>query len=187
MVILAESPQRFGDAISFARKKDAKQYASKQAIDWLIANSFMPEIGVKFPKPKPAVITQPAPVAKPQKFMDPKILNTPVVSVKEIVAAPLQTPGATSKSTSFAGRIPDLCMRLGFMPPKYEITKVSDDAPLYSGYAHFNGDPRIEGKIGEVESIFGQKNAKEMIAETLYLFLKHIERQPMAPIAVQVP
>jgi hypothetical protein len=78
-------------------------------------------------------------------------------------------------------------MRLGFTTPKYEITKVSEDAPLYSGYAHFNGDPRIEGKIGEVDGIFGQKNTKEMIAETLYSFLKDIERQRMAPVATKVP
>ena len=57
---------------------------------------------------------------------------------------------------------------------------MSEHAPLYSGYAHFNGDPRIEGKIGEVNDIFGQKNAKEMIAETLHAFLKDIERQRMA-------
>ena len=71
--------------------------------------------------------------------------------------------------------------------PKYEITRVSEQAPLYSGYAHFNGDPRIEGKVGEVKDIFGQKNAKEMIAETLYAFLKDIERQRTTSAANSKP
>jgi hypothetical protein len=186
MVILAETSQRFGDAVSFTRKKDAKQYASKKAIDWLIGNNLMPEVGVKFPKAKP-VVTQPAPVTKLPKVTSPEVLSTPVASVKEAVAQSPQPPVPTAKSTSFAAQIPELCMRLGFTTPKYEITKVSEDAPLYSGYAHFNGDPRIEGKIGEVDGIFGQKNTKEMIAETLYSFLKDIERQRMAPVATKVP
>jgi len=63
--------------------------------------------------------------------------------------------------------------------PKYEIEKVSEGAPIYNGYAHFQGDPRIEGKIGEVKDVFGQKNAKEKIAEEVFAFLKDIERQRM--------
>lgn len=182
IVTLAESAQTFGEGVSFIRKKDAKQYASKKAVDWLIASSLMPEVGVKFPKARPAA--QPAPVTK--QVASP-VLSTPVAVVKAVAVAP-QSPAITPKAaTSFAGQIPELCSRLGFTPPKYEITKVSGDAPLYSGYAHFNGDPRIEGRIGEVRDVFGQKNAKEMIAERLYSFLKDIERQRMAPAAAAVP
>lgn len=170
--VLAESSQPFRDSVSFTKKKDAKQYASKKAIDWLIENNFMPSIGVKFPKPKP--VNQ---IVAPVKAASPKTVHAPIVTVKKI--AP-QSPAATPKSTSFAGQIPDLCIRLGFTVPRYEITRVSQEAPLYSGYAHFNGDPRIEGKVGEVTAVFGQKNAKEMIAEEVYAFLKDIERQRTA-------
>jgi hypothetical protein len=159
---LAESPQPFGDAVSFTKKKDAKQYASKKAIDWLIENKFMPVDNVKFPKQPKAVSQPPAGTAKAQE---------------DAIPAPAAAP---SKSTSFAGQIPDLCIRLGFNMPKYEITRASEIAPLYSGYAHFNGDPRIEGKVGEVFDVFGQKNAKEKIAEEVFSFLKEIERQRTA-------
>lgn len=174
IAVLTESPKSFGDTISFSRKKDAKQFASKKAIDWLIENNFMPKVGVKFPVPKTPV-NQVAAKTKVANLME---VNSPIVTVKEIS---LQSPALTPKpSTSFASQIPELCTRLGFTVPRYEITKVSEHAPLYSGYAHFSGDPRVSGKIGEVESIYGQKNAKEMIAETLYAFLKDIEKQRMA-------
>jgi hypothetical protein len=172
--VLVESSQPFGDTVSFTKKKDAKQYASKKAIDWLIENNFMPPNGVKFPS---------------QTFANPevtssKVTNTTIVEIKEITTeSPVQTP----KGTSFASKIPELCTRLGFTVPKYEITRVSEQAPLYSGYAHFNGDPRIEGKVGEVKDIFGQKNAKEMIAETLHAFLKDIERQRTTSAANSKP
>ena len=174
MAILAENAQPFGDTVSFTKKKDAKQYASKKAIDWLIENNFMPVVGVKFPKPQPVnqTVTN-VKVASPKIISTPKAVITPIASVKEVGP---QSPAMTHKSKSFAGQIPELCSRLGFTAPRYEITKVSENAPLYSGYAHFNGDPRIDGKLGEVEGIFGQKNAKEMIAEELYAYLKAIER-----------
>lgn len=176
--ILVEHSQPFGNTVSFTKKKDAKQYASKKAIDWLIENNFMPMVGVKFPKPQPVnqTVTN-VNVASPKIISTPKAISTPIIKIKEVGP---HSPAGTPKSTSFAGQIPELCSRLGFTVPRYEITKVSEHAPLYSGYAHFNGDPRIEGKVGEVEGIFGQKNAKEMIAEGLYTFLKDIERQRIA-------
>jgi hypothetical protein len=155
--ILAESPGPFGEAVSFTKKKDAKQYASKKAIDWLIDNNLMLPGGAKPPKPK--------------------AINPPVAKVKEGI--PLH-PATTPKSASVAGQIPELCIRLGLAIPRYEIKRVSESAPLYSGHAHFNGDPRIEGRIGEVAAIYGQKNAKEMIAEGVLEFLKDIERQRTA-------
>jgi len=170
---LAESPQPFGDAVSFTKKKDAKQYASKKAIDWLIENKFMPVDQVKFPKKQPKAVSQAA--AGTAKAA----AAAAAASAQEDNAIPAAPP-SKSTSTSFAGQIPDLCIRLGFNMPKYEITRASEIAPLYSGYAHFNGDPRIEGKVGEVFDVFGQKNAKEKIAEEVFSFLKDIERQRMA-------
>jgi len=158
-VVIHERPlQAFSKDVTFSRKKDAKRYVSKLAIDWLIDNKFMPADGtVRFPKP----------VAAPQaaKIIGPQITN----------AAP-NPPRA--KGESFAGQVPALCMKLGFSPPKYEIERVSTLTPLYSGYAHFPGDPRIEeGKIGEVRDVHGQKNAKEQIAVEVVTFLKSIEAQ----------
>ena len=42
----AESPQQFGGAdLSFSNKKDAKQWAAKKALDWLIGNNGIASTG----------------------------------------------------------------------------------------------------------------------------------------------
>jgi hypothetical protein len=96
----------------------------------------------------------------------PKRLSTPPI---------IQAKAA--KATTFAGQVPDLCYQLSFAVPTYEISKDGDGAPLYSGYAHFCGDPRISGKIGEFQNVFGKKNAKERCAEEVISFLRDIKRQ----------
>lgn len=152
-VVIRETTLHFGaGSVNFGNKKTAKQYASKKAIDWLIANKFMPAGGsVKFPKASKAGPAQPKASASP----------------------------SGEKPKSFASQIPDLCTRLGFDVPIYEITKAQEGVSLYDGYAHFSGDPRITGKVGEVSNIYGQKKAKELIAQELLSFLKDIERQRM--------
>jgi hypothetical protein len=152
-----ESPHSFGGNVSFSNKKDAKKYASKKAVDWLVGNGFMPTDGsVRFPKPASA---------------------TPAV-IKAIGGVTL-SPTASPKlaGNSYAGQIPALCSILGLAPPTYVVTKDRENAAFWSGYADFGGHPMIDGKVGEVRSVFGQKNAKEQIATEVFSFLKDIERQ----------
>jgi hypothetical protein len=159
IAVIAESVQNFGEGISFSKKKDAKKYASKSAVDWLIARNYMPADGtVKFPK------VQQLPQLPPKP-------NTSVPSPS------ISTSSDSGKTKSWASQVPELCKRLGFDIPTYEITKSSETESFYNGYAHFGGDPRIFGKIGIVQNVFGQKKAKEEIAQELVSFLKDIERQ----------
>lgn len=82
-----------------------------------------------------------------------------------------------NKPPTFASQVPDLCARLGFDCPKYEITKSSPHVEsLHDGYAHFNGDPRVEGRVGECKNIYGKNKCKEMVAEEVLTFLKNIEK-----------
>ncbi|KAH8658659.1 hypothetical protein BGZ60DRAFT_383316 [Tricladium varicosporioides] len=82
-----------------------------------------------------------------------------------------------NKPPTFASQIPDLCARLGFDCPKYEINKSAPHVEsLYDGYAHFNGDPRIEGRVGECKNVYGKHKCKETIAEEVLTFLKNIEK-----------
>jgi hypothetical protein len=146
-VAISETSQQFGgNAISFSNKKDAKRYAAKKAIDWLIENQYMPSDGsVKFPK------------------------------VPQVSAA--SSTSRETKSKSFAAQVPELCIKLGFTIPTYKSGQPIPPAPYYDMYADFGGDPRIEGKVGEVFNIYGQKNAKEKCAEKVLSFLRHIEKQ----------
>jgi hypothetical protein len=158
-----ECPQPFGEPrISFTVKKQARQYASKKAIDWLIATGHMPADGsVKFPK-----VTPPA-----DSIIGPKIPGAPS-------DPPARVRPPKPKGPTIAGKVPDLCIKLGFGLPAYKIERVSEIAPLYRGYAHFPGESRIQGKIGELKNdVHGQKNAKELIAADLLGFLQDIERQ----------
>lgn len=156
---IRETPIRFGGASSFGNKKTAKHYASKRAIDWLVGNGFMPSYAsIKFPK-----VSQPQPTKAPKPPQPQQQQNTPAAS------------GTPAKS-KFTSQVPDLCNRLGFDVPRYELTKVAENAALWDGYAHFAGDPRIDGPVGMVKGVFGQKNAKEAIAQELVSFLKSIEK-----------
>jgi len=165
IAVIAESVRNFGDGMSFSKKKDAKKYASKKAVDWLIDRNYMPADGtVRFPK------VQQLPQLPPK----PKVSVQPNNSVPSPSTSTLSDSG---KTKSWASQVPELCTRLGFDIPTYEITKTSETQSFYNGHAHFGGDPRIVGKIGIVQNIFGQKKAKEEIAQELVSFLKDIERQ----------
>jgi hypothetical protein len=126
-------------------------------VDWLIESQLMPADGsVSFPK---------------------KIQHsTPNGQV-------LQTTSQSSINStlkSSASQVPELCANLGFNLPTYVLKRALESEPLlplWNGYAHFNGDPRISGKVGAVESVFGKLNAKEEIAKEVLSFLKDIERQ----------
>lgn len=159
-VEIAESSLKFGgEVLSFSNKKDAKAYAAKKAIDWLIANNYMPSNGpIRFPKPPPPVQSTQFPQRKPVPPSDQSTL--------------------AQGSIKYAALIPPLCGKLGFGPPQYEITQAKDDGiPFYNGYAIFPGNPIVEGKVGKVFNVHGQKKAKEQCAEIVYSFLKDIERQ----------
>ncbi|TAQ91200.1 hypothetical protein B7494_g456 [Chlorociboria aeruginascens] len=140
-----ESTTQFGSSgPSFSKKKDAKQYAAKKAIDYLVSQNLMPSDGsVKFPKP-------------PNQ-------STPPVGYKP--------------AGGFANQVPALCIRLGFRVPRYMITAVTLEPPMYTVYADFGGDPIVQGKVGLVQNVFGKKNAKENCAEIVVAFLRDIERQ----------
>ncbi|KAI1002805.1 hypothetical protein K3495_g5399 [Podosphaera aphanis] len=148
-VMIPEDPQRFGgghDSITFAAKKPAKQFAAKKAVDWLIANNFMPADGsVRFPKSKFSSR------CNPQSYMSPG-------------------------SVSYTAQVPTLCHRLGFCLPRYIIEPLAPGSPLYNAHADFGADPRIDGPVGIVRNIYGKKKAKEEVAKIIVPFMKNIEK-----------
>lgn len=168
-VLISESAEHFGHStigfstkiVSFSNKKLAKKYAAKKAVDWLIENNHMPADGsVKFPKPSPP---------------------PPAPNVKSRPTTPTPRDNST-QPTSYSARVPEICQRLGFNPPRYDITPALPNTPLWNGYADFGSDPRIDGKVGEVKNVFGKKNAKEEVAKIVLLFMQDIERQKMAEL-----
>jgi hypothetical protein len=170
-VRIAETTEEFpGEQLSFSNKKDAKKYACKCAIEWLISNGFL--------SPGAGIIIQ-----------QTKAIATPKVTViggprrpQSSIASP--SPGLTDNTNSStpppnisnAARVADMCKTLGFSPPTYEIKPHPDALAMYSGYAHFGGDPRIQGQKGEFRNVRGRKNAKEKCAEGVLEYLEAIRR-----------
>jgi len=111
--VLSERPERFDcREITFTRKKDAKQYASKKAIDWLIEMKYMPSDGsATFPK-----VPKPSPMPSGSK---------PSPDVR-----------------SYASQVPELCHRLRINLPSYRIEKISAGGSIYRAHADFGNDPR---------------------------------------------
>lgn len=165
-VIIKQKSEPISSVTSFARKKDAKQFISKLAIDWLISQKFMPSTGaVKFPKAPIAPQTPPA-----------KIYHAPL-SPLDSTSATVSPRERSTSPTSYPSLIPDLCRALGFNVPTYRIVPMVENSPLYHGFADFGSDPRILGKVGEFSGIYGKKKAKEVCAREVWYFLKGIERQ----------
>lgn len=162
-VKIGECEESFGDSPPkfFSNKKAAKQYACQLAIEWLIQNSFMPAVGAKFPKPR---ATQ-----------SPTTTNLTVDSPALGSTSPISSGGPTA-----ASRVPDLCHSLGLPTPSYVLESNPEFPSIYSGYAHFSGDPRVSGKLGEFTNIFGRKNAKEACAIEVVGFLESMRDQRAA-------
>ncbi|QSZ34924.1 hypothetical protein DSL72_007786 [Monilinia vaccinii-corymbosi] len=173
-VTIKESPEPISSLAIFTRKKDAKRYISKLAVDWLISRNLMLSSGsVKSPK---------APIA-PQTPL-PKKTQAPTSPLVPFTPTTTTTPPRerSTSPTSYPGLIPDLCHTLGFNVPTYKIVPMVEGVPIYQGYADFASDPRVPGKVGEFKDIHGKKKAREVCAKGVWAFLKDIERQRLQGI-----
>ncbi|KAI0840457.1 hypothetical protein F5Y06DRAFT_240959 [Hypoxylon sp. FL0890] len=174
----------------FSRKKDAKKYAAKCAVQWLRAQGYMSQgsmpqgdnNGRKSPRVQDQQTTsQPSPVngnGKRKHSSSPDQVETSApkpephgspLSPKSPVPKGMASP-FNSDEVSKIHEVSELCARLeypGF--PKYRLTENSEQRGFYSGYAYldllaFN----LPAGIGRVENVLGQKPAREKIAEDLY-------------------
>jgi hypothetical protein len=135
----------------FSKKKDARQYASKLAIEWLINNNHMPAAG--------GVSFKLQPMAKvPGAATSPSSLNND-----------------SRKSSS--QQVAELAVKLGIQPPSYVINPHEQFSTIYRGYAHFNGNARFDEKVGEFSNVYGKKQAKETCAGKVLSYLEGIAAQ----------
>lgn len=168
LVSLGERPEPFGDeSVIFSRKKDAKQYAAKLAIEWLIENNHMPSNGsVSFPKPR-------------RQQSVPKAAST-------LLLIPIEDGGSTG-GTSYGQRVAEMCAKLAMAPPTYVISPLEDFPAIYSGHATFGNSPEVMGPVGHFSNVYGRKKAKETCAEKVLQFLEGIaaDRAGIGTVAAQ--
>ncbi|KAI2612900.1 uncharacterized protein GGS25DRAFT_518589 [Hypoxylon fragiforme] len=152
-----------GTEPSFVRKKDAKKYAAKCAVEWLRKNGYMQT-------------TQQSPPAKRQKVSLPPPKQAPGV---DVTATQTQPKGIASPynndEVSAVDKVRQLCVTLGYPDVQYKISPCNTEG-FYDGFPDLGmlGLKILPKDIGHVKNIFGKKCAKEMIAEQLLTPLTEI-------------
>lgn len=205
-VALDEHNERFppettqGLVQSFARKKDAKQFAAKCAVQWLMDQKLMPSTVKDADIPKQQVTTVVSPPPKRQKVNATSPSSTPLTASANISAVESaqsatvsgqgqpskgtrsrenRTPSPTSAGKEAAKLVAELCTKLGVMPPTYKIEL--EQGEFGSGHAQFH-DPvhpqEVPRVLGHVSGVYGgKKNVKEAIAEQILKELRLLEEK----------
>ncbi|KAH8158567.1 hypothetical protein CIB48_g9684 [Xylaria polymorpha] len=167
-VTLGEAPGEpfpHGDASqqTFAKKRDAKKYAARCAVEWLRVKGFMPQNQ-----------------QQQQQQIQPKAPNSPS-HTKLAPPAPIPASPFDASQPSAAHQVSELCTSLGISSPTYKV-EPTNDAGFFGGYADFGSYGALlpfDISKSRVENIMGKKAAKEMIAENLLRLLQE-ERQKRA-------
>ncbi|KAK3944653.1 hypothetical protein QBC46DRAFT_373945 [Diplogelasinospora grovesii] len=171
---------------SFARKKDAKQYAAKCCVEWLQEHDYMPwdVENVVFKKQK----SQPPQPPKQQ----PKQTQQPRQDDARVGIMEGDDDGGVNiddDSVPATRKVVEMCTRLRFCCPRYEFTpsKVGTELgageEVYDGYADFGVDKvRIPDSVGRVSGIPGKSLARQRIAEAVLEYLTIVDKERKAAI-----
>ncbi|RYP36826.1 hypothetical protein DL767_003216 [Monosporascus sp. MG133] len=96
-----EAPFPCAEPPSFARKKDAKQFAARSAVEWLRANGHMPADGVKFPKAVVAAAVPPPPPQQQQQQAKMRLASPGTGTFNN--PSPGPSPGPSNGSSASTG------------------------------------------------------------------------------------
>lgn len=143
------SPEPFGGpSFRFLSKKNAKQNAAKQAVEYLVKQGHISRDTISKQSKNSASSTD-----RP---------SAPIIPIED---------------QSVPAQVAILAHKLGFKSPSYVIELVPDSKALFNGYAKFEGEQLIDGKVGEFRHVWSKKAAKDGCARDVLAFLKDIERQ----------
>lgn len=185
----------------FPRKKDAKQYAAKCAVEWLIAQSMMPSNlrDVTFPKAqlpsrlttssfsRRLVTTSSDDEDSDEDSEDDSSPSSPPGSPSPAPQRPAggtSSPGAVDlgdESLPATQRVTALCAELGIRAPRYVTNRsASGRDRCFDGYPDFGHDSSSMPKgLGRVEDVEGQEKARLAVAALVleHLLCQYKERQ----------
>ncbi|KAI0200427.1 hypothetical protein F4808DRAFT_159633 [Astrocystis sublimbata] len=163
---------------TFAKKKDAKRYACKTAVEWLRASGFMPQDGgVKWPKGITAPALQSTQQQQQQLAQSPLATNTTPSHPSAI-----QSPRSDTSQPSAVQQASELCQKMGIPSPTYILEPADFQGHFFNGYADFGAhNPFLAFDISpaRVKSILGKPTAKEAVAKILLKILQE-EREKRA-------
>jgi hypothetical protein len=152
-----------GTVPSFARKKDAKQYAAKCAVQWIQANRLL-RGGPGQPQPQQQQQQQQQQKQQQQQQQQQKQQQQQHQQLK-------QQKQQGSAADSAVQKANELCRELGFTQPQYRIDPMAPGSDLFGGnltFGHHAHTMTIDvSAIQSVENILGRKEAREQLAENL--------------------
>ncbi|KAI1103774.1 hypothetical protein F4804DRAFT_216451 [Jackrogersella minutella] len=184
---------------AFGRKKDAKKYAAKCAVEWLRANGYMAKInnnnynGMNPPRTqqtqqpqaqKQHTTPQPSPAKKKPRLSPPSPKKTGASSVETesnkpqaVFGSPLPKGIASPFNDEEVSAVQEamrLCTRLGHKGlPEFVITKNKYMNDFFDGYPDLGLlAMRLPKDVGRVEKVYGKKATREKIAEELVVHLR---------------
>ncbi|KAI5855590.1 hypothetical protein GGS23DRAFT_589487 [Durotheca rogersii] len=153
-----------GTLPSFSRKKDAKQYAAKCAVEWLKEKGYIPQTnanGVQSVSPQPQVQARPPAQATPPAS-PPGQRKSPRSELKRMASA------FDNDEVSDIQKVARLCELYNFPEPRYIITKSTEGKDFFDGYPDLGVLAKsLPRDIGRVKNVFGKKATKEKIAQLL--------------------
>lgn len=156
-------------APAFARKKDAKRYAAKCVVHWLMVQGK----DVKIPK-LPGKGTQSTPSKATQAESKPGPAEP---STSTGMSTTAKHADDSDDEVSAVDRVKELCNHLGLETPVYKIVNAELDN-FYNGYADFGVDRFTLGDTRfEVTNCFTKKGAKEQIAEQVLVCLLKLKKK----------
>ncbi|KAH8837299.1 hypothetical protein MCOR27_009010 [Pyricularia oryzae] len=181
-----------GTLPSFAKKKDAKQFAARCAVEWLMQQQLMPANGesVVFKKARiqtPTVIREAPHRAVEHATTTASASQPPLHQTK--TGQPATDPGAVAESTkdealgdrSFVSQVEQLCTQLGYGRPTY-VLRQAENTQIFSGWADWRDEMRVPASVGVVKDVWGKKHAKEKIAEQILSHLEQVQAKRMEKV-----
>jgi hypothetical protein len=156
-------------APGFGRKKDAKQYAAKSCIQWLMKGNYMPSdgINVEFPRGSKPTPTPPTPPTKTKSKTNPPKATT-TTTTTTTGPNPNDNDDDSDSIEPATKRVKELCRLMGLTNPQYMITAsptgnaAAPNTSFFEGHADFGPDAiKVPDGLGKVSNVFGRKNARE--------------------------
>ncbi|KAK3357508.1 hypothetical protein B0T25DRAFT_516927 [Lasiosphaeria hispida] len=171
-------------APGFAKKKDAKRYAAKCCVDWLMQEDLIPRSGEISRRRKRS---SPPPLfpATPSKSAAAAAAKKPGSTLGAQISAPLSgntSPPSLSASADSDGEVPaiervrDLCKYLNIVQPAYRVEASAMNAvgkvDFFDGWADFGSDAvTVPETVGRVTECLSKVKTKEKIAEEVLVYL----------------
>lgn len=190
---------------SFARKRDAKQYAARCCAEWLMDQMRIPRDGQAITFRRGTLPTQPQPPAAPATAsatataaaspaegggasLEPNGNGAGAPNHTATAAAPAPAVGVYGDEVSAAQRVAELCPKLGIQQPQYNLIPTTTGANAgqqgyFTGGPDFGRDRHlIPDYVGWVDGIYPKKWAKEKSAEGVLKFLLQMQENRRADL-----